>query len=113
MKNIGRRYHRSVEVLQIDVVKTAEGEAAISESEVSDILSGLIHKCIRGVDVHNRFTDTRHMVILLDAGLPNVDIVKGRIEHLYEASEASKEYQLVFSVFDYMEAPEEVKRIES
>ena len=113
MKNIGRRYHRSVEVLQIDVVKTAEGEAAISESEVSDILSGLIHKCIRGVDVHNRFTDTRHMVILLDAGLPNVDIVKGRIEHLYKASEASKEYQLVFSVFDYMEAPEEVKRIES
>lgn len=108
MKNIGRRYHRSVEVLQIDVVKTAEGEAIMRESEVSDILSALIHRCIRGVDVHNRFTDTRHMVILLDAGLGNVDIVKGRIQHEYDASDASKEYKLIFSVFDYMEAPKEM-----
>lgn len=108
MKNIGQRYHRSVEVLQIDVVKTAEGEAIMSESEVSDILSALIHRCIRGVDVHNRFTDTRHMVILLDAGLGNVDVVKGRIQREYDASDASMEYKLVFSVFDYMEAPEEM-----
>lgn len=108
MKNIGRRYHRSVEVLQIDVVKTAEGEAIMSESEVSDILSALIHRCIRGVDVHNRFADTRHMVILLDAGLGNVDVVKERIQREYDASDASKEYKLVFSVFDYMEAPEEM-----
>ena len=108
MKNIGCRYHRSVEVLQIDVVKTAEGEAIVSKSEVSDILSALIHRCIRGVDVHNRFADTRHMVILLDAGLGNVDVVKGRIQREYDASDASKEYKLVFSVFDYMEAPEEM-----
>lgn len=108
MKNIGQRYHRSVEVLQIDVVKTAEGEAIMRESEVSDILSALIHRCIRGVDVHNRFADTRHMVILLDAGLGNVDVVKGRIQREYDASDASKEYKLVFSVFDYMEAPEEM-----
>lgn len=105
MKNIGRRYNRSVEVLEINIERVAEGKTSMNEEEVSDILSVAIQKNIRAVDVYHKFSEVKHMIILLDAGLDNVDVVIKRIQFDYDANALSNEFRLVFSVNEHMEKP--------
>lgn len=106
MKNIGRRYNRSVEVLEINIERVAEGKTSMNEEEVSDILSVAIQKNIRAVDVYHKFSEVKHMIILLDAGLDNVDVVIKRIQFDYDANASSNEFRLVFSVNEHMEKPQ-------
>ena len=103
MRNLGRRYNRSVEVLQIDIERIANEKMSMSVEEASNILSLAIQKNIRVVDVYYKFSAIKHMVILLDAGLDNVDVVSGRIRFDYDANEVSKEYGLKFSINAHME----------
>lgn len=105
MKNIGHRYNRSVEVLEINIERVAEGKTSMNEEEVSDILSVAIQKNIRAVDVYHKFSEIKHMIILLDAGLDNVDVVIKRIQFDYDANVSGNEFRLAFSVNEHMEKP--------
>jgi len=107
MRNIGLRYNRSVEVLQVVMEKTDSSDVSVSESDASDILEIAIRKNIRAVDMYYKFSDLKHMIILLDAGLDNIDIIKKRILFDYNENVISAAYTLLFSINDYMEAPKE------
>lgn len=102
MRNIGLRYNRSVEVLQIDV-KKKENVRDIPFAEVSDVVQIAIRKNIRSVDMYHKYSDDKHMIILLDAGVDNIDIIKKRIQFDYDASKVSESYELEFTINDYTE----------
>lgn len=100
MRNIGIRYNRSIEVLSISMIpiedETNENEINEEEIEVAaNALEVSIRKSIRAVDVYYRYSDTRHMVILLDAGKENIDIVTSRITYDFKLID---KYDLVYKV---------------
>jgi|GEM_PF-1237532 len=108
MKNIGMRYNRSIEVLSIDVVtEPVEIHAEIEEKEkaVSDILQMVIRKNIRAVDVYYKYSNIRHMIILLDAGVDNIDVIRRRIQYDFDQSNMCDDFRLSFSLHESIAAP--------
>jgi len=103
MKSIGTRYHRSVEVIEITLEKNIDNELYIDENEAADILQTTIKKNIRSVDVYQKFSANKHMVILLDAGLDNIDIVKNRIRFEFESHPVSNAFEIKIRLSDYIE----------
>lgn len=104
MRNIGLRYNRSIEVLSIDILSNSEEESYDSMNDVSDILQIAIRKNIRSVDVYYRYSPVKHMIILLDAGVDNVDVVKNRIKYDFESSELSNGYSLNFELSESVDS---------
>lgn len=95
MRNIGIRYNRTIEVLSISM-KPKEGD--LSEDEVrigGDALEIAIRKNIRSVDVYYRYSDRLHIVILLDAGRENIDVITTRMTYDFKKIE---EFDLVYKV---------------
>jgi len=103
MKNIGTRYHRSVEVIELKLVKKEDNELYIDKNEADEILQLAIRKNIRSVDVYQKVHADIHMVILMDAGLDNIDIVTNRIRFEYESSVVSNAYEINIRLSDYIE----------
>jgi len=96
MRNIGLRYNRSIEVLSIEITK-ADGESISERDEdISDILQVAIRKNIRAVDVDYKYSFSTHMLILLDAGVDNIDVIQNRIMFDFNSSPKSEGYTLKF-----------------
>ena len=109
MRNIGLRYNRSIEVLSIDIIKTGEDEHFEIGEEISDILQVAIKKNIRAVDVYYKYSLSKHMLILLDAGVDNIDIIQQRISFDFKLDSASEGYTLKFLLNESIEAREKEK----
>lgn len=103
MRNIGLRYNRSIEVLSIDIEKQEDYETYESESDISDVLQMAIRKNIRAVDVYYRYSLTKHMLILLDAGVDNIDIIQQRILFDFDSNSLSDGYTLKFLLNESIE----------
>ena len=105
MRNIGLRYNHSVEVIQVEIDNAAAGNPDDRINEVSDLLQIAIRKNIRAVDMHYKYSPTKHIIILLDAGIDNIDVVQKRIQFDFDMNEMSRDYKLKFTLSDHMEAP--------
>lgn len=105
MRNIGLRYNRSIEVMSIDIECNDDIDRIDNEEDISDLLQIAIHKNIRAVDVYYRYSPTKHMLILLDAGIDNIDIIKQRIRFDFYANDICNDYELKFSLNESIEAP--------
>ena len=105
MRNIGLRYNHSVEVVQVEIDNAAAGNPDDRINEVSDLLQIAIRKNIRAVDMHYQYSPTKHIIILLDAGIDNIDVVQKRIQFDFDMNEMSRDYKLKFTLSDHMEAP--------
>lgn len=105
MRNIGLRYNRSIEVMSIDIECNDDIDRIDHEEDISDLLQIAIHKNIRAVDVYYRYSPTKHMLILLDAGIDNIDIIKQRIRFDFYANDICNDYELKFSLNESIEAP--------
>lgn len=110
MRNIGMRYNHSVEVVQVEIISVSEDNSNEMLNDVSDLLQIAIRKNIRAVDMHYRYSPIKHMIILLDAGLENIDVVQKRIQFDFDVNEISKSYNLKFTLSDYMDAPGDSKQ---
>ena len=105
MRNIGLRYNHSVEVVQVEIDNAAAGNSDDRINEVSDLLQIAIRKNIRAVDMHYQYSPTKHIIILLDAGVDNIEVVQKRIQFDFDTNEMSRDYKLKFTLSDHMEAP--------
>ena len=105
MRNIGLRYNHSVEVVQVEIDNAAAGNSDDRINEVSDLLQIAIRKNIRAVDMHYQYSPTKHIIILLDAGIDNIDVVQKRVQFDFDTNEMSRDYKLKFTLSDHMEAP--------
>lgn len=105
MRNIGLRYNHSVEVVQVEIDNAATGNSDDRINEVSDLLQIAIRKNIRAVDMHYKYSPTKHIIILLDAGIDNIDVVQKRVQFDFDTNEMSRDYKLKFTLSDHMEAP--------
>lgn len=105
MRNIGLRYNHSVEVIQVEIDNAAAGNPDNRINEVSDLLQIAIRKNIRAVDMHYQYSPTKHIIILLDAGIDNIGVVQKRIQFDFDTNEMSRDYKLKFILSDHMEAP--------
>ena len=106
MRNIGLRYNRSIEVLSIDIIKDDADESFEIGEEISDILQVAIKKNIRAVDIYYKYSLSKHMLILLDAGVDNIDIIQQRITFDFRSDTASEGYSLKFLLNESIEAKE-------
>ena len=104
MRNIGLRYNRSIEVLSIDIIEDKTGDSSTVNEELSAALQVAIKKNIRAVDVYYKYSLSRHMLILLDAGIDNVDIIQQRISFDFNSSAVSEGYTLKFLLNESIEA---------
>lgn len=98
MRNIGIRYNRSIEVLSIDIIKMDDNNIHNIDEKVADALQIAIKKNIRSVDVYYKYSTSKHMLILLDAGLDNIDIIQQRIIFDFNSDSCSEGYTLKFLV---------------
>lgn len=105
MRNIGIRYNRSIEVLSIDIVKEDDATFYDVSDEISDVLQIAIKKNIRSVDVYYKYSNSRHMLILLDAGIDNIDVIQQRIVFDFNLDERSNGYSLKFLVNESIDSP--------
>ena len=100
LSNIGVRYNRSIEVLSI-IVEPDEGHNySHREEEISDILQMAIRKSIRSVDVFYKYSATKFMLILLDAGAENIDVIQNRIQYDFYSNVICEGYKLKFDLTD-------------
>lgn len=98
MRNIGLRYNRSIEVVSIDIIRDSAAAPYEIDDEISDILQIAIRKNIRAVDVYYKYSASKHMLILLDAGIDNIDIIQQRIIFDFNSNILSEGYVLQFSL---------------
>jgi len=98
MRNIGLRYNRSIEIISIDIKKLGEESSAGTIEEISDALQVAIKKNIRAVDVDYRYSDFKHMLILLDAGVDNIEVIQKRILFDFNSDRRSEGYTLNFKL---------------
>lgn len=104
MRNIGLRYNRSIEVISIEIIKADSGNSFDICEEISDILQIAIRKNIRAVDVYYQYSTSKHMLILLDAGIDNIDIIQQRILFDFNSNILSEGYALQFSLNESIES---------
>lgn len=90
MRNIGLRYNQSIEVLSI-ILTPVDDEVSLDDEEVaSNALEVSIRKNIRSVDVYHRYSNLRHVAILLDAGIDNIDVITQRITFDFKLTDRFK-----------------------
>ena len=104
MRNIGLRYNRSIEVISIEIVQADTGFSCDIDEEISDILQIAIRKNIRAVDVYYKYSASKHMLILLDAGIDNIDIIQQRILFDFNSNILSEGYTLKFLLNESIES---------
>ena len=98
MKSICKRYDRTMEILQVDIVEDSESPERVNAGVVSEILERYIKKNIRAVDLYYRYTELEHMIILLDAGVDNIEVVKRRIVFDFYDDDNCLGYDLNFTL---------------
>ena len=104
MRNIGLRYNRSVEVLSVTMISDSSDISLATQEDAASTLEVAIKKNIRAVDVYYRYSDFRHMIILLDAGSENIDIITHRIDFDFKTNEQSGKYDLTFEMNESIKA---------
>lgn len=104
MRNIGLRYNRSIEVISVEIAKTVSEDSGDIDNEISDILQIAIRKNIRAVDVYYKYSASKHMLILLDAGIDNIDVIQQRILFDFNSNILSEDYTLQFSLNESIES---------
>lgn len=104
MRNIGLRYNRSIEVISIEIEKADSESIHDIDEEISDILQVAIRKNIRAVDVYYKYSASKHMLILLDAGVDNIDVIQQRILFDFNSNLLSEGYVLRFSLNESIES---------
>ena len=104
MRNIGLRYNRSIEVISIEIEKADSESIHDIDEEISDILQVAIRKNIRAVDVYYKYSASKHMFILLDAGVDNIDVIQQRILFDFNSNLLSEGYVLKFSLNESIES---------
>lgn len=104
MRNIGLRYNRSIEVVSIEIVKDSSECNVDIDEEISDILQIAIRKNIRAVDVYYKYSVSKHMLILLDAGIDNIGIIQQRILFDFNSNILSEGYTLKFLLNESIES---------
>ncbi len=104
MRNIGLRYNRSIEVISVEIAKIASEDSGDIDNEISDILQIAIRKNIRAVDVYYKYSASKHMLILLDAGIDNIDVIQQRILFDFNSNILSEGYTLQFSLNESIES---------
>lgn len=104
MRNIGLRYNRSIEVISVEIAKTVSEDSGDIDNEISDILQIAIRKNIRAVDVYYKYSASKHMLILLDAGIDNIDVIQQRILFDFNSNILSEGYTLQFSLNESIES---------
>lgn len=104
MRNIGLRYNHSIEVISIDIEKADSKSSYSIDEEIADMLQIAIRKNIRAVDVYYKYSVSRHMLILLDAGVDNIDIIQQRILFDFNSNILSEDYILKFSLNESIES---------
>ena len=104
MRNIGLRYNRSIEVLSIEIINSSAEDTGNIDEEISDMLQVAIRKNIRAVDVYYKYSEEKHMLILLDAGIDNIDIIQQRILFDFNSNISSEGYTLQFSLNESIES---------
>jgi len=98
MRNIGLRYNHSIEVLSVTLVPDGSDIPLEVQENAASVLEVAIKKNIRAVDVYYRYSDFKHMIILLDAGEQNVDIITHRIDFDFKTNDSSGKYDLTFEM---------------
>ncbi len=95
-KQLERRYKSSFELIVI----SAEGNSGkISRQDARTSFEALevaIRKNIRTVDVHTKFSDRQHLVLLTNAGDENVGLIMRRISDDFEKLDSSGKFRLVY-----------------
>ena len=109
MRNIGIRYNRSIEVLSIDIIKEDDNTFFNIDENTSDALQVAIKKNIRAVDVYYKYSASKHMLILLDAGIDNIDVIQQRIVFDFNSDKRSNGYLLKFLVNESIDADNKEK----
>ena len=56
-------------------------------------------------DMHYQYSLTKHIIILLDAGIDNIGVVQKRIQFDFDMNEMSRGCNLKFTLSDHMDAP--------
>ena len=99
MKNIGQRYHQPIEVISISIGAADQHPLSPeTDKEAARVLELSIRKNIRAVDVYFRYSDFRHVVILLNAGYENIDVISKRISFDFEQSLPDNPYEVMFEI---------------
>lgn len=111
MHYIGLRYDRSIEVLSIQLKPNA-GKIS-SENELERIARDLevaIKKNIRSVDVHFKYSSYGHIIILLDAGIDNIDVIAQRIFFDFNGNISDPRYEIDYKLNENVTIlPEELR----
>ncbi len=105
MRNIGLRYERSIEVMSIDLESKSKDISYKALDEAASKLEVAIRKNIRAVDVYYRYSPTRHMMILLDAGAANIDVIQQRVQYDFELNPEMENFIIKFSLNESIEPP--------
>lgn len=103
LSNIGTRYNRSIEVMAIKITPKEGCNYSYHEDEIADILQLAIRKSIRSVDVFHKYSATEFMLILLDAGVENIDVIQNRIQYDFYSHANCENYQIEFSLKENFE----------
>lgn len=99
MRNIGIRYNRSIEVMSFHFARSANYEDAVDhDPEASQALEAAIKKNIRAVDVHFQYSLYQHMVILLDAGIGNIDVIAQRVIFDFNQTKFKGKYDVTYEL---------------
>jgi len=107
MRNIGLRYNRTVEVVSINI--DLDNNKNNSDAELAMIRKDLrvaINKNIRSVDMLFEYSDTQDLIIFLDAGLENIDLIVNRIYFDFYANYDSNSIKLSHKINENMELDE-------
>ena len=99
MRNIGIRYNRTIEVLSIKLSPIDEISIDIQkDTQASKTLEFAIKKNIRSVDVDFEYNKYEHIIILLDAGIGNIDVIAQRILFDFYATDIGKQYSAEYEL---------------
>ncbi|MDO5155230.1 MAG: HD-GYP domain-containing protein [Eubacteriales bacterium] len=97
MRNIGMRYNRSIEVMSI-ILKTKQNDKTEVEEDAAQAMETAIKKNIRAVDVYFRHSVSEHLIIFLDAGVENIDVIAQRIMFEFQATKYKDQYEILYKL---------------
>lgn len=109
MRHIGKRYNRTIEILSI-CINDSEDEKPSEQDivEAANAMELAVKKNIRAVDVYFRESPRNHMVILLDAGVENIDVIVQRIIFDFNTNDLEYKFHITSEINENINADSEL-----
>lgn len=103
MRNVGIRYNHSIEVMSLNIIPKDGVEIKESDDvEAAEYLRQAIAKNVRAVDVYFKYTNREHIVILMDAGSDNINVIAQRVLFDFYASFDEPKYDVNYYLNEEM-----------